>query len=96
MLQHWRVCRLYKPPPFIRRLIWCLPRLLTILDVAIRVNAVWGLRWWSEIVILLCLGLSVLLAEQSEGPIRNVEAAEDEDGEEDLLSHVKVSKAAQL
>ena len=48
---------------------------------------------WSEVGVLR-LRLGVLLAEQTEGPVGDVEAAEDDDGEEDLLLRWWVSEAA--
>lgn len=67
--------------------------MLAVLDIAIRVDTVRCL-WWRSEVIVLCLRLSVLLTEQTECPIGDVEAAEDDNGKEDLCLGVEVSEAA--
>ena len=82
MLQHWRLL-LCKPSPLIRCLIGRLPRGGAVLEVVVRIDAVRRLRR-SELGVLR-LRLSVLLAEQAKSPVGDVEAAEDDDGEEDLL-----------
>ena len=88
---------MYEPSPLIRCLVWRRPRLLAILSVAVRVDAMWCLRRKAKVItILLCVRLSVLLTEQSKSPVRDVEAAEDENSEKDLLSRVEVSETAQL
>lgn len=90
MLQHWWLR--YETSTLIRCLIWCLPGLLSALDEVTRTDTVGRLRW-SKIGVL-GLRRGVLLAEQTEGPVRDVEAAEDDDGEEDLLLRGWVSESA--